>query len=225
MDCIAETLSMGNVLTRCTYVNFDIENLSPNPIVFNGLVNCEATVASPVQFVGLTTKTDFCVNNYLDLGYFTIPLGIAYVESLDFTFNECGCTGICCSTYYFYSNINQNISYIDCSGNSTTLSIKARTATFICLSELLSYGTVVYNQLNECQCCESECYTVTATNNNPVDSITITATDTTCFGVPTTINAGESKNICVSESITLDYSGLGDPLDLDMEFIECDCST
>ena len=36
--------------------------------------------------------------------------------------------------------------------------------------------------------------------------------------------AGESKNICVGDLTFLDYSGLGDPVGLEMEWtFTCDC--
>jgi hypothetical protein len=207
-------------------VNFDIENTSISSIVFYGLVNCGTTYPSFISINPLSTNTDFCVNNYLDLGYFIITLGIEYIESLDFTFNECGCEGICCSTYYIYSTSEQTINYTDCFGNVAEFSIKARSATFICATEIVSSPGLIVNRLNNCQCCSvDDCYTVIATNNS-ANPITITATNTICFGLPKTISAGDSKNICVSDLIILDYSGSGDPLDLDMEWSStCGCPT
>jgi hypothetical protein len=169
----------------------------------------------------MSTKS-LCVNDYLDAGYFTIPQGIADIELLDFQFQECGCTGICCSTYYFYSATTQLISYIDCDGNLVeNVTVKNNSGLFICLSEVVDSGTCIVTQLNECQCCVSSCYTILATNNS-ASTINVTALPTTCFGSPTNINAGASKLICVGEGTTLTYSG-GDAADLAMEFSECDC--
>jgi hypothetical protein len=168
------------------------------------------------------STTSLCVNDYLDLGYFTIPQSIKNIVDLDFQFQECGCEGICCSTYYFYSATTQVISYIDCDENLVEgVIVKNNSGLFICLSEVVDSGTCLVTQLNECQCCATECYTILATNNS-ASTINVTALPTTCFGSPTTINAGASKLICVGEATSLIYSG-GDATDLVMEFSECDC--
>jgi hypothetical protein len=202
-------------------VNFDVVSTSAATIEFLGLVNCEATTPSSVIFNPMSTRS-LCVNDYLDAGYFTIPQGIADVELLDFQFQECGCTGICCSTYYFYSVSTQLISYIDCDGTLLEgVTVKDNSGLFICLSEIVDSGTCIVTQLNECQCCVSSCYTILATNNS-ASTINVTALPTTCFGSPTNIAAGTSKLICVGDGTTLTYSG-GDAADLAMEFSECDC--
>lgn len=202
-------------------VNFEVVSTSAATIEFLGLVNCEATTPSSVIFNPMSTRS-LCVNDYLDLGYFTIPQGIADVELLDFQFQECGCTGICCSTYYFYSVSTQLISYIDCDGNLVEdVTVKNNSGLFVCLSEIVDSGTCLVTQLNECQCCVSSCYTILATNNS-ASTINVTALPTTCFGSPTNIAAGTSKLICVGEGTSLTYSG-GDAADLAMEFSECDC--
>jgi hypothetical protein len=202
-------------------VNFEVVSTSAATIEFLGLVNCEATTPSSVIFNPMSTRS-LCVNDYLDLGYFTIPQGIADVELLDFQFQECGCTGICCSTYYFYSASTQLISYIDCDGNLVEdVTVKNNSGLFICLSEIVDSGTCIVTQLNECQCCVSSCYTILATNNS-ASTINVTALPTTCFGSPTNIIAGGSKLICVGEGTNLTYSG-GDAADLAMEFSQCDC--
>ena len=205
---------------QCT--NFDIVNPSAATIEFLGLVNCGAITPSSTIFNPMST-TSLCVNDYLDAGYFTIPQGIADVESLDFKFQECGCEGICCSTYYFYSAITQNISYIDCDGNLIEgFTVKERTGLFVCASEIVDFGTTLVTELNECQCCATACYTVEATNNS-ANPINITATSSTCFGAGTiSISAGGVRLICVGEGTGLEYSG-GDPADLAMEFYQCDC--
>lgn len=205
-------------------VNFEVVSTSDDAIEFLGLVNCEATTPSSVIFNPMST-TSICVNDYLDAGYFTIPQGIADVELLDFKFQECGCTGICCSTYYFYSAINQGISYIDCRGDLREASIKSSSGLFICLSEIVDSGTTLVTQLNECQCCATECYTILATNNS-ASTIDMVAYDDTssCFGEGTvSILAGGVALICVNEETLLIYSG-GNAANLDMEFSECDCS-
>jgi hypothetical protein len=202
-------------------VNFEVVSTSAATIEFLGLVNCEATTPSSVIFNPMSTRS-LCVNDYLNLGYFTIPQGIADVELLDFQFQECGCTGICCSTYYFYSVSTQLISYIDCDGNLVEdVTVKNNSGLFVCLSEIVDSGTCLVTQLNECQCCVSSCYTILATNNS-ASTINVTALPTTCFGSPTNISAGGSKLICVGEGTNLTYSG-GDAADLAMEFSECDC--
>jgi hypothetical protein len=203
-------------------VNFDVVSTSAATIEFLGLVNCGATIPSSTIFNPMST-TSLCVNDYLDAGYFTIPQGIADVESLDFQFQECGCEGICCSTYYIYSAINQNISYIDCGGNLIEgFIVKQTTGLFICASEIVDSGTTLVTQLNECQCCATECYTVEATNNS-ASTINVIVVPTTCFGTGTvSILAGGVALICVGEGTRLDYSG-GDAADLAIEFVNCDC--
>jgi hypothetical protein len=201
-------------------VNFEVVSTSSNTIEFLGLVNCGATIPSSTIFNPMST-TSLCVNDYLDAGYFTIPQGIADVELLDFQFQECGCTGICCSTYYFYSATDQDISYIDCGGNLMEINIKSITGLFVCLSEVVDSGTTLVTQLNECQCCATECYTIQATNNSP-NTINITALPANCFGSPINISAGASLYICVGEGTLFTYSG-GDAANLAMEFSECDC--
>ena len=204
---------------QCT--NFDVVNTSAATIEFLGLVNCGAITPSSTIFNPMST-TSLCVNDYLDAGYFTIPQGIRDVESLDFQFQECGCEGICCSTYYIYAATEQNISYIDCDGNLIEGSVKGRTGLFICALEIVEEGATLVTQLNECQCCATDCYTVEATNNS-ASIINITDTSDTCFGKETvSIFAGGVALICVGEGTLLDYSG-GDAADLAMEFYNCDC--
>ena len=207
---------------QCT--NFDIINTSAATIEFLGLVNCGATTPSSTIFNPMST-TSLCVNDYFDLGYFTIPQGIRDVESLDFQFQECGCEGICCSTYYFYSAISQDISYIDCNGDLIEgVPVKERTGLFICLSEIVDSGTTLVTQLNECQCCATECYTILATNNSASTiNINPAPLSSKCFGEGTvSILAGGVALICVGEGTRLIYSG-GSAANLDMEFVECDC--
>jgi hypothetical protein len=205
---------------QCT--NFNIVNPSAATIEFLGLVNCGATTPSSTIFNPMSL-TSLCVNDYLDAGYFTIPQGIADVESLHFQFQGCGCEGICCSTYYFYSAITQEISYIDCDGNLIErFTVKERTGLFVCASEIVDSGTTLVTELNECQCCATACYTVEATNNS-ASTINITANSSTCFGSGTvSILPGGVRLICVGEGTGLEYSG-GDPADLAMEFYQCDC--
>ena len=203
-------------------VNFEVfYNYLGGPLEFYGLVNCGATIPSSTIFNPMST-TSLCVNDYLDAGYFTIPQGIEDVTRLDFQFQECGCTGVCCSTYYFYSATYQEISYIDCKGDLVEeFPVKDNSGLFICLSEIVDSGRCLVTQLNECQCCVSSCYTILATNNS-ASTINVTALPTTCFGSPTNIAAGTSRLICVGEGTSLTYSG-GDAADLAMEFSECDC--
>jgi len=204
-------------------VNFDIINTSAATIEFLGLVNCGATTPSSTIFNPMST-TSLCVNDYLDAGYFTIPQGIESIEKLDFTNNDCGCDGICCSTYYFYSATNQEISYIDCNGDLIErFPLKERTGLFVCLSEVVDSGTCLVTQLNECQCCATECYTILATNNS-ASTININPVDfPSCFGAATvSILAGDSKLICVGQPTFLTYSG-GNAANLDMSFTGCDC--
>ena len=204
-------------------VNFDIVNTSAATIEFLGLVNCGATTPSSTIFNPMST-TSLCVNDYFDAGYFTIPQGIRDVESLDFQFQECGCTGICCSTYYLYSATDQEISYIDCDGDLIEeIPVKERTGLFVCLSEVVNAGTCIVTQLNECQCCATECYTILATNNSAstinIDPVVFPS----CLGAGTvSILAGDSTLICVGNGTNLNYT-VGDAADLDMEFSYCDC--
>ena len=187
-------------------------------------MDCGATTPSSTIFNPFST-TSICVNDYLDLGYFTIPHDTKDIVYLDFQFQECGCTGICCSTYYFYSQISQQISYIDCDGTlMEDVAIKPSSGLFVCLSEVVDSGTCLVTQLNECQCCATPCFTVLATNNS-ASTININPFigSYSCFGAGTvSIPAGDSKLICVGEETKLVYSG-GDAADLAMEFSECDC--
>jgi hypothetical protein len=206
-------------------VNFDVVNTSFPIIEFYGLVDCGATTPSSTIFNPFST-TSICVNDYLDLGYFTIPHDIKDIKNLDFQFQECGCEGICCSTYYFYSATNQAISYIDCNGTLVeNVSVKPSTGLFVCLSEVVDSGTCLVTELNECQCCATRCFTVLATNNSAstINLDTSIVVLDRCFGVDTvSIVAGGSKLICVGDGTSLIYSG-GDAADLTMEFSECDC--
>jgi len=211
--------------SQCT--NFDIINNSDVDIEFYGLVDCGATTPSSTTIpANPMSTTSLCVNDYFDLGYFTIPLGAREIVRLDFQFQECGCEGICCSTYYFYLAIaaeTQFISYIDCGGTLMEgIVVKPNTGLFVCLSEVVDSGTCLVTQLNECQCCATNCYTITATNNSAND-IYITANPNTCFGSSNMIEKESSKVICVGEGVTLTYSGEGDAADLAMEFSQCDC--
>ena len=204
-------------------LTFDVVSTSDVDIEFNGLVGCGATTPSTTTFLSRSTVS-LCLNVYLDLGYFIIPQGIEDIELLDFQFQGCGCTGLCCSTYYFYSVESQLISYIDCRGSLVEkVAVKANSGLFVCLSSIVDSGTCLVTQLNECQCCSSDCYTITATNNS-ADTIIVTALPTTCFGTPETIAASTSKTICVSEGTTLTYSGSGDAADLAMVFVQCNCA-
>ena len=103
------------------------------------------------------------------------------------------------------------------------ISIKSSSGLFICLSEIVDSGTTLVTQLNECQCCATECYTILATNNSASIINIIAAPPATCFGEGTvSILAGGVALICVGEGTLLDYSG-GNAANLDMEFVECDC--
>jgi len=203
-------------------VNFEVVSTSAATIEFLGLVNCEATTPSSIIFNPMST-TSLCVNDYLDLGYFTIPQGIENITRLDFQFQECGCEGICCSSYYIYSAIDQPISYIDCDGKLVDYNIKLQTGLFICALEIVDSGTTLVTQLNECQCCATECFTVQATNNSP-NQISIHQTSGGfCFGLGiVNILAGGVALICVGNGTILSYSG-ADAADLAMEFSQCDC--
>ena len=204
-------------------LTFEVVSNSDVDIEFYGLVGCGTTTPSTTTFLSRSTVS-LCLNVYLDLGYFIIPQGIEDIELLDFQFQGCGCTGLCCSTYYFYSVESQLISYIDCRGSLVEkVAVKANSGLFVCLSLIVDSGTCLVTQLNECQCCSSDCYTITATNNS-ADTIIVTALPTTCFGTPKTIAASTSKTICVSEGTTLTYSGSGDAADLAMVFVQCNCA-
>jgi len=204
-------------------VNFTVLNPSLATIEFLGSLDCGATTPSSTLFLP-NSNTSFCVNDYLAAGYFTIPQGIANVESLDFEFQECGCTGICCSSYYFYAANTQTISYYDCNGTYfANVTVKNNSGLFICLSEIVDSGTCIVTELNRCQCCATNCYTVLATNNSP-NTISITANPANCFGLGTVnIVAGDSRLICINTQTVLNYGGSGDAADLAMEFSQCDC--
>jgi hypothetical protein len=204
-------------------LTFDVVSTAINTIEFYGLLSCGATTPSSVTFAPISTTTGLCINNYLDAGYFTITQGITEITRLDFQFQTCGCTGLCCSTYYFYSAGTQVISYIDCRGDLVeNVTVKANSGLFICLSEVVDSGTCLVTQLNNCQCCSSSCYTILATNNS-ADTIFINAVPTTCFGGGTVnISSGGDKMLCVGEGVSLTYTG-ADGADLAIEFSECDC--
>jgi len=204
-------------------LTFDVVSNSDVDIEFYGLVGCGATTPSTTTFLSRSTLS-LCLNVYLDLGYFTIPQGIEDIELLDFDFQGCGCTGLCCSTYYFYAVDTQLISYIDCNGTLVeNVTVKGNAGLFVCLSSIVDSGTCIFTQLNECLCCATKCYTITATNNS-ANTIIVTASPITCFGSGTvTITAGGSRTICVGEGTTLTYGGSGDAADLAMVFDQCDC--
>jgi len=203
-------------------LTFDVVSNSDVDIEFYGLVGCGATTPSTTTFLSRSTVS-LCLNVYLNLGYFAITQGIEDIELLDFDFQECGCTGTCCSSYYFYAATTQLISYYDCNGTYfANVSVKGGSGLFICLSSIVDDGGCIVTQLNECQCCATNCYTVLATNNS-ADTITITPFPTTCFGSPKSIAAGASRLICINTKTELTYSGSGDAADLAMEFSQCDC--
>jgi len=213
---------------QCT--NFDIINTSAATIEFLGLLGCGATTPSSTIFNPMSTTTSLCVNNYLDLGYFTIPQGISDVESLDFQFNNCGCTEICCSTYYFYAaDDSTNIVWKDCFGEPAGgFGISGNSGIFICASEIIYNGGCLVTQITECQCCttgETSCFTVLATNNS-ASNITVSAIDPTmypCFG-SYVINyvPGAEIPFCVGIAEQLWVTGDGGE-NLTMEFSQCDC--
>ena len=206
--------------SQCT--NFDIINNSLTNIEFYGLLDCGATTPSSTIFNPMST-TSLCVNDYFDLGYFTILQGEKEIVRLDFQFQECGCEGICCSTYYFYSAISQDISYYDCNGILLEeVTVKNNQGLFVCLSEIVDSGTTLFTQLNDCQCCATECYTITATNNS-ASTISLNVFNQKCRTIsPVSLDAGNSTLICVGKDTIFEYYE-GDGADLDMDFSQCDC--
>jgi len=211
----------------CCYdecINFNVTNNGNRNIVFEGKLDCASEADTSILFTAFDT-INICLNNYNDLGYFVITDGINSINNLDFHILNCGCEPICCSTYYIFNPPveNQFITYIDCDGILINSVVKRNSGYFICASEITDYGTCIVTQLNECICCETECYTVTATNNGAY-SVSFSAAPDTCFGAPNTIMPLESQTWCVSGAVEIQAINFGESaIDIDIEFNECNC--
>ena len=207
-------------------IDFTIENTGGRDIEFTGMLDCENESDVIISIDALTT-IQRCITPFIDLGYFIISDGIESIENLDFTNNDCGCDGICCSTYYIYNpSLVDAIIYsvTDCDGIvHIDQVIKANSGLFLCAQSIISDNPLlIINNINECNCC-AECYTVNVTNNNAV-SVDLTGVFVCGDGRVTaeTIPAGTSLQICVAEQsswITYGASGLL----VDVEFVNCDC--
>ena len=207
-------------------VNLDIINPSNDSIYFFGLIACDNPIPSGVDISPMST-TSLCINDYLDLGYFTIPIGIEDVEKLDFEFQECGCTGICCSTYYLYTaDDSTNIVWLDCFGDPAGgFGIPRNHGIFICASEILYDGGCIVTKITDCQCCPTECFTVQGFNNSASTTTVSPTMLNSCFPYPSTVTfaPGAKITLCVSQNMMISLTG-GGAENLIMEFLGCDCA-
>ena len=207
-------------------IDFTIENTGIRDIEFTGMLDCENESDVIISIDGLTT-IQRCITPFIDLGYFIISEGIQYIEDLDFTNNDCGCDGICCSTYYIYNSSLVDViiySVTDCDGIvHVDQEIKANSGLFLCATSITSdNASLIINIINECICC-AECYTVSVTNNNAV-SVDLTGVFV-CgdeSSITETILAGSTTEICVTEQSSWETQGASGLL-VDVEFVNCDC--
>lgn len=207
-------------------IDFTIENTGGRDIEFTGMLDCENESDVIISIDALTT-IQRCITPFIDLGYFIISDGIEYIEALDFTNNDCGCDGICCSTYYIYNPSLVDViiySVTDCDGIvHIDQAIKANSGLFLCAQSIISDNPLlIINNINECNCC-AECYTVNVTNNNAV-SVDLTGVFVCGDGrnITETIPAGTSLQICVAEQSFWTTDGASGLL-VDVEFVNCDC--
>ena len=207
-------------------IDFTIENTGVRDIEFTGMLNCENESDVIISIDALTT-IQRCITPFIDLGYFIISNGIQYIEDLDFTFNDCGCDGICCSTYYIYNSSLVDVviySVTDCDGIvHVDQQIKANSGLFLCAQSITSdNASLIINIINECICC-AECYTVSVTNNNAV-SVDLAGIFVCGDGrdITETILAGSTTEICVAAQSYWATQGASGLL-VDVEFVNCDC--
>ena len=214
-------------------VNFTIENTGVEDIVFLGALDCNNSGSFPVPIntvpIDALSTIQQCLNSYPTLGYFTIPQGINNIEDLDFTFNDCGCDDICCSTYYLFNPVEPtSYSILDCDGNSSIQQLQPNNGIFVCAQSITSQEpSLLIQNINECNCC-LECYTINISNSNtiPIDltGVFICNNRETIY---LSINSGQTIQACVASlsswEITPAAPGPFSGLLVDIKFVNCDC--
>ena len=209
-------------------VSFTIENTGVEDIVFLGTLDCNNSEIISVRIDALSTIQQ-CLTSYPTLGYFTIPQGINKIEYLDFTFNDCGCDDICCSTYYLFNPVEPtSYSILDCDGNSSIEQLQPNNGIFVCAQSITSQEpSLLIQNINECNCC-LECYTVNVTNGNtiPIDLTGVFICNDVRISTET-IPAGSTAQLCVASlsnwEIIPAAPGSFSGLLVDIKFVDCDC--
>ena len=209
-------------------VNFTIENTGVLDTVFLGTLDCNNSEIIPVRIDALSTIQQ-CLTSYPTLGYFTIPQGINKIEYLDFTFNDCGCDDICCSTYYLFNPVEPaSYSILDCDGKSSIETLQPYNGIFVCAQSITSQEpSLLIQNINECNCC-LECYTVNVTNGNtiPIDLTGVFICNDVRISTET-IPAGSTAQLCVASlsnwEIIPAAPGSFNGLLVDIKFVDCDC--
>jgi hypothetical protein len=209
-------------------VNFTIENTGGEDIVFLGTLDCNNSEIITVRIDALSTIQQ-CLTSFPTLCYFTIAQGINNIEDLDFTFNDCGCDDICCSTYYLF-NPTETTSYsiLDCDGNSSIQQLQPNNGIFVCAQSITSQEpSLLIENINNCNCC-LECYTVNVTNNNaiPIDLTGVFICNDVRIATET-IPAGSTVQLCVESLSNWEIIPVGpgsfSGLLVAIEFVNCDC--
>jgi len=221
-------IDLGCFCCQDQCVSFTIENTGGEDIVFLGTLDCNNSEIIPVPINALSTIQQ-CLTSFPTLGYFTIAQGIDNIEDLDFTFNDCGCDDICCSTYYLF-NPTETTSYsiLDCDGNSSIQQLQPNNGIFVCAQSITSQEpSLLIENINNCNCC-LECYTVNVTNNNAIP-INLTGVFI-CNDVrisTETIPAGSTVQLCVESLSNWEIIPVGpgsfSGLLVAIEFVNCDC--
>ena len=221
-------IDLGCFCCQDQCVSFTIENTGVEDIVFLGTLDCNNSEIITVPINALSTIQQ-CLTSFPTLGYFTIAQGINNIEDLDFTFNDCGCDDICCSTYYLF-NPTETTSYsiLDCDGNSSIQQLQPNNGIFVCAQSITSQEpSLLIENINNCNCC-LECYTVNVTNNNAIP-INLTGVFI-CNDVriaSETIPAGSTVQLCVESLSNWEIIPVGpgsfSGLLVSIEFVNCDC--
>jgi len=209
-------------------VSFTIENTGGEDIVFLGTLDCNNSEIITVRIDALSTIQQ-CLTSFPTLCYFTIAQGINNIEDLDFTFNDCGCDDICCSTYYLFNPVETtSYSILDCDGNSSIQQLQSNNGIFVCAQSITSQEpSLLIENINNCNCC-LECYTVNVTNGNtiPIDLTGVFICNDVRIATET-IPAGSTVQLCVESLSNWEITPVGpgsfSGLLVAIEFVNCDC--
>jgi len=221
-------IDLGCFCCQDECVSFTIENTGVEDIVFLGTLDCNNSEIITVPINALSTIQQ-CLTSFPTLCYFTIAQGIDNIEDLDFTFNDCGCDDICCSTYYLF-NPTETTSYsiLDCDGNSSIQQLQSNNGIFVCAQSITSQEpSLLIENINNCNCC-LECYTVNVTNNNaiPIDLTGVFICNDERITTET-IPAGSTVQLCVESLSNWEIIPVGpgsfSGLLVAIEFVNCDC--
>lgn len=221
-------IDLGCFCCQDQCVNFTIENTGGEDIVFLGTLDCNNSEIITVPINALSTIQQ-CLTSYSTLGYFTIAQGINNIEDLDFTFNDCGCDDICCSTYYLFNPVETaSYSILDCDGNSSIQQLQSNNGIFVCAQSITSQEpSLLIENINNCNCC-LECYTVNVTNGNtiPIDLTGVFICNDVRISTET-IPAGSTVQLCVESLSNWEITPVGpgsfSGLLVAIEFVNCDC--